>query len=84
MGTDERMGIDPLGPEPVYRQLAAVLRRRIESGELQPGRAIPSEATLVQTYGVARGTARKAVEALRDEGLVVTVPGRGSYVRPEE
>jgi GntR family transcriptional regulator len=35
----------------------------------------------VQEYGIARGTARRAVEVLRDEGLVITVQGRGTYVR---
>jgi DNA-binding GntR family transcriptional regulator len=66
--------------EPVWRQLAAILRRRIRSGELEPRRAIPSEKQLEQQYGVARGTTRKAIALLRDEGLVVTVAGRGTYV----
>ena len=74
--------IDPLGPTPVYRQLARILRDRIASGDLAPNRPIPSEAQLRQEYGVARGTARKAVQVLRDERLVVTVTGRGTYVRP--
>ena len=73
--------IDPLGPTPVYRQLARILRERIASGDLAPNRPIPSEAQLRQQYAVARGTAR-AVQVLRDERLVVTVPGRGTYVRP--
>ena len=74
--------IDPLGPTPVYRQLARILRERIASGDLAPNRPIPSEAQLRQQYGIARGTARRAVQVLRDERLVVTVTGRGTYVRP--
>jgi GntR family transcriptional regulator len=75
--------IDPLAPEPVYRQLAALLRERIASGDLAPNRPIPSEQTLRDTYGVARGTARRAVAVLREEGLIITVKGRGSFVRPD-
>jgi GntR family transcriptional regulator len=74
--------VDPLSSVPVYRQVAAILRERIESGELEPDRPVPSEAYLVQEYGIARGTARRAIEVLRDEGLVVTVQGRGTYVKP--
>ena len=43
------------------------------------GQTLPV-AALVETYEVARSTARRAVKALRDEGLVYTVPQRGTYV----
>ena len=65
---------------PVYRQVAAILRARIESGELAPRDMLPSESYLQQRYGISRGTARRAVEALRDEGAVYTVPQRGTFV----
>ena len=74
------MTIDRDGPTPVYLQLAAILRARIEAGDYPPGRALPSESTLMQEHGVARETARKAVRVLRDEGLVQIVQGRGAYV----
>jgi GntR family transcriptional regulator len=45
-----------------------------------PDRPIPSESTLMQRYGVARETARKAVRVLVAEGLVYVVQGRGAYV----
>jgi GntR family transcriptional regulator len=72
--------IDHEGPTPLYVQVADAIEARIASGELQPNRPIPSENQLVQQYGVARGTARKAIELLRDRGLVMTVTGRGTYV----
>lgn len=72
--------IDHEGPIPVYQQLANILRAQIAAGTLPPGRPIPSERTLVQTYGVAVGTIKKAIQLLRDEGLVYTVIGRGVYV----
>ncbi|MEH0929380.1 winged helix-turn-helix domain-containing protein [Micromonospora sp. CPCC 205558] len=72
--------IDPLSPTPIYVQLADVIAKRIETGELSPRRPIPSESTLQQEYGVARGTVRAAVRLLRERGLVMTVPQRGTYV----
>jgi GntR family transcriptional regulator len=73
--------IDHEGPIPVYRQLADILRKQIERGELAPNRPIPSITRLQQDYGLARGTIVKAVQLLVDEGLVHAVPGRGMYVR---
>jgi GntR family transcriptional regulator len=74
------VSIDRDGPTPVYLQLAALLRERIASGEYPAGRALPSETTLMQEYGLARETVRKGVRVLRDEGLVQIVQGRGAYV----
>ena len=76
--TDDR--IDPLGPLPPYRQIAAILRRRIESGQYQPDTRIPTESEIVDAFEVARTTARRAIAVLREEGLIYTVPQRGSYV----
>jgi GntR family transcriptional regulator len=72
--------IDPEAATPVYIQVADELREQIRSGKLPPGRRVPSESDLEQIYGVARGTARKAIAVLRDEGLVETVRGKGSFV----
>ncbi|MFM9611652.1 MULTISPECIES: GntR family transcriptional regulator [Streptomyces] len=72
--------IDPRAPEPPYRQIAADLAAEIKSGELAPGRPLPSEKELTERYGVARNTARSALTVLRDQGLIYTVPSRGSYV----
>lgn len=65
---------------PVYLQLVDILRARIERGDWAPNRQILSEAQLVQAYGLARETTRKAVRVLIDEGLLFTVPGRGTFV----
>ena len=64
----------------IAAQLAAMLRARIESGELAPNQPIPNESTLMRQYGVARETARKAVRALVAEGLAYVVQGRGACV----
>jgi GntR family transcriptional regulator len=78
--------INPYADEPLYVQLAGIVRRMIQNGKLQHLDPLPSESSLVQTYGVSRDTARRAVARLRDEGVVFTVPHRGTYVgpRPEE
>jgi len=72
--------IDPIAPVPPYRQIADILRRRIASGKYQPDARIPTESELVEEFEVARTTARRAVGVLREEGLIYTVPNRGSYV----
>ena len=72
--------IDPLAPVPPYRQIAAIIKRRILAGQYPPNTRIPTESELVETYEVARSTARRAVAALREEGLVYTVQARGTYV----
>lgn len=65
---------------PPYQQIADWLRQQIIAGELRPGQVIPSEKDLVDLFGVARTTARRTVALLREEGLVRTVPQRGTYV----
>jgi GntR family transcriptional regulator len=77
-----RVIIDPRSDRPVYKQVADDLRRRITTGEFDPGDPIPSEKEIEGYYSVGRTTARQSVALLRAEGLVVTEHGRGSYVRP--
>lgn len=69
---------------PVYLQLANLIRRRIEDGTYAPGQRIPSEPELEAETGLARGTVHKAIGAVREAGLVVTVRGKGSYVVQSE
>jgi GntR family transcriptional regulator len=76
--------VDPMNPAPLYTQLADILRRMIESGELQPRSALPSESYLQQEHGVSRGTVRMAIGVLREEGLVITIGARGTFVRVPE
>lgn len=75
--SDDR-GVDPLDPTPRYVQIANLLRAEIACG--QPGDRLPSEPTLVQRYGVARATVGKAYALLKEEGLVVAIPGIGWHI----
>ena len=74
--------INPLDPVPVYRQLAGILRARIEKGEFPSRQPLPSESQLMGEYGVSRGSVRHALQVLAEEGLTVTIQGRGTYVLP--
>lgn len=82
-GTLVTVSVDHDSPDPPYLQVAGMIRRQIEAGELRPGQRVPSVTTLMQTYGIARNTARHALEVLRDEGLITVRPGWGSFVKPE-
>lgn len=68
----------PLAP---YRQIAAVLRGRIERGEYEAGQRLPSINDLMQEYGVAHLTANKALRLLAAEGMAELSPGMGYYVK---
>lgn len=78
------MGVDLLGPEPIYRQIAAVIEKRIADGTYEPARVIPSEAALCDEFGVSRNTVRAALNLLGEQGLTVTVRGKGTFVRRSE
>ena len=74
--------VDKYADEPLYVQLAGILRRRIESGELARLDPLPSESTLTQEHDVSRDTVRRAIAVLRDQGLDFTIAQRGTYVGP--
>jgi GntR family transcriptional regulator len=73
--------VDPTSDRAVFRQIADHLRSAIAHGRLREGDQLPSEARLMEHYGVARMTIRNALRVLQDEGLVVAEHGRGVYVR---
>jgi len=67
--------------QPLYRQLADDLRRRIRSKEFEVGDPIPTEAQLSRDYRASRITVRHALDLLEQEGLLHREQGRGSFVR---
>jgi DNA-binding GntR family transcriptional regulator len=64
-----------------YREVADELRRRITSGDFPPGSQLPSEEGLAAQFGIARGTARAALQQLEGDGVARVVVGRGRFVR---
>jgi GntR family transcriptional regulator len=73
--------IDPASDRAVYKQIADHLRDSIARGRLHEGEQLPSEAQLMEHYGVARMTVRNALRILLDEGITTAEHGRGVYVR---
>lgn len=65
---------------PLYIQVAAVMRQRIETGAWQPGSQISTLVELEREFQVARVTVRQAVELLREEDLLRSEQGRGTFV----
>ncbi|MFJ4619688.1 GntR family transcriptional regulator [Streptomyces sp. NPDC088812] len=65
---------------PPYQHAADELRRDILQGRIKPGEQMPAIRELQERFGVANMTIRSALNVLRDEGLVYTIHGRGSFV----
>jgi GntR family transcriptional regulator len=75
------LSVDPGSDRAVFRQIADQLRTAIQAGRLGEGDRLPSEAQLIDHYGVARMTVRHALQLLETEGLTRAEHGRGVYVR---
>jgi DNA-binding GntR family transcriptional regulator len=73
------VNIDPQSPEHPYRQVAAHLREQIKRGKITG--QLPSITDLTAQTGLAVGTVRRAIDILVKEGLVQTMPGRGTFVQ---
>ena len=65
---------------PAYQRIQSVIRKRIDSGQLQPGDPVPSERELAKTHQVSLMTARHALAFLEREGLVERRRGIGTFV----
>ncbi|SDM63610.1 GntR family transcriptional regulator [Nonomuraea jiangxiensis] len=68
---------------PLHERVASELRRRISSGELPVGAAVPSESRLCEQWGISRGPIRQALATLRAEGLIGGGRGRPPVVRSQ-
>ena len=69
----------PTWPQWPYQQVAAILRDRIDSGELGP--RLPSHQQLANELDVSPMTVQRALKVLKDEGLLSSQPGRGTFIR---
>src|SRR5260370_34321729 len=72
------MELDPSSPVHPYGQPADRLREKIASGEIT--NQLPSITKLTEATMLAVGTVRRGIDILVKEGLVETVPGRGTFV----
>ena len=73
--------LDPDDPRPPFQQVVGIIRAAVLTRELEPGERLPSFGELAKHFGVSPMTVQKAVGILRDEGLVITRQGKGSFVR---
>lgn len=73
--------INPGSAEIPHRQISATIRDRIRQGQWAPGERLPSIPAMAGMFGVAKQTVQRAVDQLRIEGVLITKPGTGTYVR---
>ncbi|SCL22330.1 transcriptional regulator, GntR family [Micromonospora pallida] len=75
------MQINPGAAEFPHRQIADQLKARVRRGDWAPGERLPSIPAIAEMFGVAKQTVQRAVDQLRVEGILITKPGSGTYVR---
>jgi GntR family transcriptional regulator len=73
--------VNPGTAEVPHRQIAALLREKIRRGDWQAGERLPSIPAMAEQFGVAKQTVQRTVDQLRVEGVLITKPGSGTYVR---
>ncbi|GAA3950090.1 GntR family transcriptional regulator [Gordonia caeni] len=78
--TEIDVQLDRLSPVPLYFQLAQAMEHAIVGGKLQPGDRIENEIDLAKRLSMSRPTARQAIQALVDKGLLVRKRGVGTQV----
>lgn len=71
------MSLDPSTGEPLYLQLAGILRAQILGGQLTG--KLPSARELAEQYNVSHRTSESALRVLREEGLIRSTPGLGHF-----
>jgi GntR family transcriptional regulator len=80
---DNQFKVDLTDNSPLYMQLARKLTQDVRDGRYRAEQALPSERTLSELLDVSRVTARKAIDQLVDQGLVVRKRGSGNYIAPK-
>ena len=69
--------------EPIYEQLRRQLREKILAGELAEGQALPSIRLLAKELRISVITTKRAYDELEAEGFIRSMPGKGSFVAPQ-
>lgn len=69
---------------PIYERMKEQIRAKIATGEWPTNYRVPSENELVETLGVSRMTANRALRELASEGVIIRVQGKGSFVAAEK
>lgn len=66
--------------QPIYEQIVGQVKEKIMNGELKQEEALPSVRTLSKELRISALTVKKAYDTLEQEGFVVTVHGKGSFI----
>lgn len=66
--------------QPIYEQIVGQVKEMIMRGDLQQEEALPSVRALARELRVSALTVKKAYDALEQEGFIITVHGKGSFV----
>ena len=72
--------INPTSMTPIYEQIVDRIRALIKGGEIKAGEPLPSVRGLARQCAISALTVKKAYDVLEQEGLVVTVQGKGTFV----
>ena len=75
--------ISNAGQEPIYAQITRQIKEQILSGALKEGAALPSIRLLAKELRISVITTKRAYEDLEADGFIVTAPGKGSFVAPQ-
>ena len=75
------MPINPQDAQPLSAQITQDLRRQITAGDFKVGDKLPSLRALADRYAVAELTVHAAIKTLQHEGVLVSVSGRGTFIR---
>lgn len=75
--------IDNRSGSPIYDQIYTQIKNQIISGELQADQALPSIRNLAKDLRISVITTKRAYEELEREGFIQSVPGKGSFVAPQ-
>jgi GntR family transcriptional regulator len=73
--------LDRGSPVPLYRQLADYVEACVTSGAWEPGRKLPAERDLAEEWDVGYMTVRRTMQELRERGVVISVQGKGTFLR---
>lgn len=76
------MATDSDSPDWPYEQVASAIRERIRDGRWSP--KLPTRQEIANALDVSHMTVQRAIDLLKDEGLIYSRPGRGVYVRRPE
>ena len=72
--------VNPRSKQPLYEQLVEQLRRQIVLGGMKAGAAMPSVRQLATELGINPNTIQKSYRRMEEEGMILSIPGKGSFV----